>query len=70
MALVISRKPGESVRIGSALVTVRKSAKGRISLAIDAPKNVIVRRGELPDQDQAPAAIVSADRPGNSRNSL
>ena len=51
MALVISRKPGESVQIGSALVTVRKSAKGRIVLVIDAPRTVRVLRTEIVKQD-------------------
>ncbi len=45
--LVLSRKIGEKLRIGQALVTVVKWDRGGIVLGIDAPANVLVLRDEL-----------------------
>jgi carbon storage regulator len=46
--LVLSRKPGEAIRIGSALtVRVVSVAGGRVRLAIDAPADVAVHREEI-----------------------
>jgi carbon storage regulator CsrA len=46
--LVLSRKPGEQVRIGDAItLTVIEAVGGRIKLGIDAPRHVRVWRGEL-----------------------
>lgn len=44
--LVISRKVGERVFIGDTEVLVRSYDSGRITLAIDAPRNVLVQREE------------------------
>jgi carbon storage regulator len=46
--LVLGRKPGEYVMIGDKIkVTVIKSDYGNLRLAIEAPKNVEIIRGEV-----------------------
>lgn len=46
--LVLSRKPGESLRIGSQVrVTVVSSSHGQVRLAIEAPHEVPVHREEV-----------------------
>ena len=44
--LILTRKSGESVRIGEATVQI-KITSGRAKLIIDAPKDVLILRGEL-----------------------
>ncbi|TVY08432.1 carbon storage regulator [Paenibacillus cremeus] len=46
--LVVGRKPGEYVMInGNIMVMVVKSEDGHLRLAIDAPREVTIVRGEL-----------------------
>lgn len=46
--LVLGRKPGEYVMIGHNIkVEVVKSEKGDLRLAIDAPRDINIVRGEL-----------------------
>jgi carbon storage regulator len=46
--LVIGRKPGEYIMIGeSIMVKVVKSESGDLRLAIEAPKDVNIVRGEI-----------------------
>jgi carbon storage regulator len=46
--LVLSRKPGERLMIGDDVVLViNKIAGNRVTIAIEAPRNVRVVRGEL-----------------------
>ena len=46
--LVMGRKPGEYVMIGDNIkVKVVRSEDGDLRLAIDAPKNIRIMRGEL-----------------------
>ena len=46
--LVIGRKPGEYVMIGDNIkVKVIKSDEGDLRLAIDAPREVVITRGEI-----------------------
>jgi len=46
--LVLSRKAGESIRIGDDItVKVVETRGGRVRLAIDAPKDVDIHREEL-----------------------
>ncbi|WLD92967.1 carbon storage regulator [Alkalihalobacillus sp. AL-G] len=48
MALVIGRKPGESIIIdGNIKITVIKTEDSMLRLKIDAPKNVPIVREEL-----------------------
>lgn len=50
--LVLGRKPGEYVLIGDdIMVKVVKSDEGDLRLAIDAPKNVKIVRGEVYERD-------------------
>lgn len=45
--LVLSRKSGESIQIGDAVVTVVRSRNGTVRLAIEAPREVPIVRTEL-----------------------
>jgi carbon storage regulator CsrA len=46
--LVLSRKPGERIRIGESIwVEVRRVAGNRVTLAVEAPKDIRILRGEL-----------------------
>ncbi len=48
--LVLSRKNGESIRLGNDIeITVCQVNGNRVRLAISAPKNVPIRRSELPE---------------------
>lgn len=52
--LVLSRKIGEEIRIGSCVnLRVLAISRGRVKLGIAGPRAVRVARGELPDR--APA---------------
>jgi carbon storage regulator len=65
--LVLSRKIGESIIIGKdVVVTVCEMRGGRMRLAIEAPRDVLVLRKELvegrpsPEEWDAPAKLVCA----------
>lgn len=46
--LVLGRKPGQYILIGKdIMVKVIKSEEGDLRLAIDAPKNISILRGEV-----------------------
>ncbi|MGI9328997.1 MAG: carbon storage regulator, partial [Pseudomonadales bacterium] len=46
--LVLSRKVGERIHIGNDIfIEVRRLAGSRVTLAVNAPKNVRILRGEL-----------------------
>ncbi len=46
--LVLSRKEGDRIRIGdNTWIVVGKMKGNRVTLAIDAPQDVPIRRGEL-----------------------
>lgn len=47
--LVLTRKAGENIHIGdNIVVSVVRTTGGRVQLGIHAPRNVSVRREELP----------------------
>lgn len=51
--LVLGRKPGEYIVIGDNIkVKVVKSDNGDLRLAIDAPKDIKITRGEVWEQQQ------------------
>lgn len=51
--LVLGRKPGEYVVIGENIkVKVVKSETGDLRLAIDAPKEIKITRGEVWEEEQ------------------
>lgn len=48
--LVLSRKQGESIRINDNItINIVSVGPGRVKIAIDAPQNVTILRGELVD---------------------
>jgi carbon storage regulator len=52
--LVLSRKLGETIRIGDDVeVTVVQVNRGKVRLAIQAPKDVVILRSELNSVDEA-----------------
>lgn len=70
MSLVLSRKPGQSFRVGTEVfITVVQCGHGETRISIDAPKQVSIARSELeessdyPDSGHAPRkAATSAKR--------
>jgi carbon storage regulator len=56
--LVLSRKQNEEIQIGNGIkVVVVDIGGGKVRIGIEAPKEVVVLRGELVDRDkQRPAA--------------
>lgn len=65
--LVLSRKEGEEIVIGDDIrVTISKISGSRIRVAIDAPDQVSIRRGELEFHGAQP---VGQDGRGNSEAS-
>lgn len=49
--LVLSRKPGQKIEIDADIVITVVEVKGkRVTIGIDAPKHVRIRRVELTDQ--------------------
>jgi carbon storage regulator len=58
--LVLSRKEGERVVIGgNVVITINRIAGNRITLAIDAPRDVRIVRGELTSFDSPADASLS-----------
>jgi carbon storage regulator len=46
--LVISRKPGETLRVGDSIsLTVLSVSGDKVALGIDAPREIAILRGEL-----------------------
>ena len=58
--LVLSRKTGERIHIGNNItIEIRRVAGNRVTIALDAPRNVRILRGELEQADRefrSPAA--------------
>lgn len=55
--LVLSRKIGETIRIGKEInLVVLDVSRGRVKLGFAGPRDVQVRRGELDDATREPAA--------------
>lgn len=60
MGLIITRRPTESIRLnGNILITVRRSSSNRVSLDIEAPKDVKIMRTELEGGGQQKNAMVA-----------
>ena len=63
--LVLSRKIGEKIHVGNDItIEVRRVAGNRVTLAVDAPRNVRILRGELREaalefetEDQSQVAV-------------
>lgn len=65
--LVLSRKVGERIHVGDNItLEIRRIAGNRVTLALDAPRNVRILRGELEHAARefeivdAPAALTAA----------
>lgn len=52
--LVLGRKSGEWIQVGTAKVFVLRSKHGRISLGIEAPRETRIVRGELLEKKDEP----------------
>lgn len=64
--LVLTRKPGEQIMLGdSVAVTVVAVRGNRVRLAIDAPRDVPIRRTECAPRDGA-GCRAGAERAGES----
>ncbi len=62
--LVLSRKPGEQIRVGENItITVVEVRGNRIKLGIEAPRSVDVVRSELERQPRPPQGKASTGRP-------
>ena len=60
--LVLTRKPGEKLVIGTDIVvSVVQISGNKIRLSIDAPADVRILRGELADWGETPAGNPSSD---------
>lgn len=73
--LVLSRKIGEKIHVGNDItIEVRRVAGNRVTLAVDAPRNVRILRGELreaahefepaDEHEAAPTVVVTHQRLG------
>lgn len=60
--LVLTRKQGESIQIGSDItITIVDLGKGRVKIGVAAPVEVPIRRSELePEQVVQPASVTPA----------
>lgn len=50
--LVLSRKPGERIQIGEAVVTILHAGCGRVSIGVEAPRETKILRGELLEREK------------------
>ena len=49
--LVLSRTEQETIHIGQAVITILAVSGGRVSVGIEAPREIEIMRGELLEQD-------------------
>jgi carbon storage regulator len=62
--LVLTRKPGESICVGSNLeIVVLDTGRGRVKLGFRASREVSIRRGELANPDKSLQEAVSGATP-------
>lgn len=54
--LVLTRKVGERIQIGDVEVVITRINATRVGIGVVAPKDVLIRRGELVDKDRKDAA--------------
>jgi carbon storage regulator len=45
--LVLQRKPGERIKVGSTTISIAKVQGNRVSVGIDAPKDIAIYREEI-----------------------
>ena len=71
--LILTRKSGESIRIGNNIViSILESSSRYLKIGIDAPKNVAVYRNEIYEkiQEQNRAATVNSAQLGDALQGL
>lgn len=55
--LVLSRKSGEKIHVGEdVVIEIKRITGSRVTIAIDAPRDVRILRGELVNSPDSPAA--------------
>lgn len=66
--LVLSRKAGESIHVGdNIIIQVQMCSKGKVRLAINAPKDIRIMRSELLNRAEATTAPVPAASPAGEQ---
>lgn len=59
--LVLTRRKGESIVIGDAVLTLLDAGRGRVRIGIEAPAEVPIMRGELVRTVALPGADTEAE---------
>ncbi len=59
--LVLSRKPGEKLLIGDIGLIIKKIVCGRVTIAIHAPSETKILRGEILDAQRVPIHVDMSD---------
>lgn len=71
--LILSRKVGEEICIGDdVVVTLKKIKNGRVTIGVNAPDKIVIRRSELTDHEirgLSHGHSRSNDGPGDKQNS-
>jgi len=68
--LVLSRKPNESICIGDNIkITITEVGRNRVRVGIEAPDDVIIKRGELKDRPDASVDDAPGEEPKTSPSS-
>ena len=58
--LCLTRKPGDTIRIGDSIIlTVLVTHTGTVRLGIDAPRDVVILRGEMAETGAAGATVAA-----------
>ncbi len=66
--LVLSRKQGERIFVGDDVtIEIRRVAGNRVTIAVDAPRDVVVLRGELKEEQDRPAGSQANGAAGHGR---
>ena len=65
--LCLTRKAGESIKIGDDITIVIIDSRGQVKIGIDAPKDVVILRSELTRRDPVmPSAKLTGGPSGPS----
>lgn len=68
--LSLGRNPGQYVVIGDNIVVQVVSMDGELRLAIDAPRDMPIQRGEVYEQEHIPPQCIRKEKPKVSPASL
>ena len=64
--LVLTRRDGDSVRIGNVVVKVLEIRKGKVRIGVEAPEDVDIVRGELEERWELTDQAVEIGNPMES----